>query len=447
MLKHFWLTVLLFFSIQILAQTGIGTTTPNASARLEVASTNKGFLPPRVTLTGTTDITTIPSPATGLLVYNLGSVGLQAGYYYWNGANWATIATGSTAGNAVVAMDMVKLYGEAYSTSVGKIAHANGFSFTVPVSGRYLFDFSSTAYLNQASLTITFSVRQGTTVLASDAQTSANNNVHVEYSGKLEVNLQSGTTYNVNVNTTGSRDSGDFDRVYYKLVAGNLPVNQHIADRNIQLNNNFLSNDGGNEGIQIDNSGKVSVPMGINIGTGSGLEGGQIDLSLAQSGNTTLSNNVSIDVYGDKVRFFENGGNARGISIDLSKAPNAVAGELMWKTSGIVNAGTFVQLDNLRATVTSSGNRGLSLATVSGTIIGYISGVFQGITGIGNGGGASTTSLSTTATGSMFSWNFPNEGDSSQYILRDNTNGRVYRIILIIGGNYNNNFVSIERLH
>lgn len=259
MLKHFFLTLSLFLSVQLLSQTGIGTTTPNASARLEVAATNKGFLPPRVTLTGVTDATTIPGPATGLLVYNLGSVGLQAGYYYWNGANWATIATGSTAGNAVVAMDMVKLYSEIYSTSVGKIAHANGFSFTVPVSGRYLFDFSSTAYLNQAILTITFSVRQGTTVLASDAQTSANNNAHVEYSGKLEVNLQSGITYNVNVSTTGSRDSGDFDRVYYKLVAGNLPVNQHMAEKNIQLNNNFLSNDGDNEGIRIDNSGKVGV--------------------------------------------------------------------------------------------------------------------------------------------------------------------------------------------
>jgi hypothetical protein len=71
--------------------------------------------------------------------------------------------------------------------------------------------------------------------------------------------LQSGTTYNVYVNSTGSRDSGDFDRVYYKMVAGNLPVNQHVADRNIQLNNNYLSNDGDNEGIRIDNSGNVGI--------------------------------------------------------------------------------------------------------------------------------------------------------------------------------------------
>ena len=92
------------------AQTGIGTTTPNASAKLEVYATNKGFLPPRLTLTSATDATTIASPAEGLLVYNLGSVGLVAGYYYWNGANWATIATATSAGNGVTASDMVKLY-------------------------------------------------------------------------------------------------------------------------------------------------------------------------------------------------------------------------------------------------------------------------------------------------------------------------------------------------
>jgi hypothetical protein len=222
MIKHLFL--FLFLSINIFAQTGIGTTTPNASAKLDVYSTNKGFLPPRVTLTGVSDATTIASPAEGLLVYNLGSVGLQAGYYYWNGANWATIATATSAGNGVTATNMVNLYGEAYSTAIGKIAHANGYSFTVPVSGRFLFDFTSTGYANSADFTMTFKVRQGTTDIGTDAQISASNTVHVEYNGKVEVNLQAGTTYNVIVTSTGLRNSSDYDRVYYKQVAGNLPV-------------------------------------------------------------------------------------------------------------------------------------------------------------------------------------------------------------------------------
>lgn len=222
----FLTAVFLLLSVsQSFAQTGIGTTTPNASAKLEVYATNKGFLPPRVTLTSTTDATTIASPAEGLLVYNLGSIGLQAGYYFWNGANWATIATGSIAGNAVSATDLVKLYSEVYSSASGKISNASGYSFTVPVSGRYLFDFSSTTWGGNA--TTTFKVRQGTTDLGTDAQTSLNNNVHVEYNGKIEVNLQAGITYNVALTTNANRDAGDYDRVYYKMVAGNLPINQY----------------------------------------------------------------------------------------------------------------------------------------------------------------------------------------------------------------------------
>ena len=229
-MKKTILVLTILFTFQMLAQTGIGTTTPNASAKLDVYATNKGFLPPRVTLTSTTDATTIAAPAEGLLVYNVGSVGLQAGYYYWNGANWATIATATSAGNGVTSSDLVKLYSKGYSTAAGDIANASGYSFTVPVSGRYLFDFSSTGFGNA---TITYKVRQGTTDIGTDAQTSFNNSVHVEYNGKVEVNLQSGTTYNVIVATTGNRDSGDYDRVYYKMVSGNLPVTGQTVEYGI----------------------------------------------------------------------------------------------------------------------------------------------------------------------------------------------------------------------
>lgn len=236
--------VFLFFvtTANVIAQTGIGTTTPNASAKLDVYATNKGFLPPRVTLTSATDATTITSPAEGLLVYNLGSVGLQAGYYYWNGANWSTIATATSSGNGVTSMDMVKLYSKAYSSAVGDIAHTNGYSFTVPVSGKYLFDFSSSGFLNQSTMTITFKVRQGTTDLATDVFTNANNNVHVVFTGMVEVNLQAGTTYNVYVTSTGSRDAGDYDRVFYKLVAGNLPVTGQTVEYGIAR---YTGGDGG----------------------------------------------------------------------------------------------------------------------------------------------------------------------------------------------------------
>ena len=48
MMRNILFIVALFFSMHLNAQTGIGTTTPHASAKLEISSNNKGFLPPRV---------------------------------------------------------------------------------------------------------------------------------------------------------------------------------------------------------------------------------------------------------------------------------------------------------------------------------------------------------------------------------------------------------------
>jgi hypothetical protein len=75
---------------------GIGTTTPNTSAMLEIAANNKGVLLPRVALTDVTDISTIPSPLRSLLVYNTvtagsGNLAVQPGFYYWTGTIWALL--------------------------------------------------------------------------------------------------------------------------------------------------------------------------------------------------------------------------------------------------------------------------------------------------------------------------------------------------------------------
>ncbi len=234
-------------ALSLHAQTGIGTTSPHVSAKLDITASNKGFLPPRVSLTSVTDAATIASPATGLLVYNNGSVGLEAGYYYWNGASWSIIARSTVAGSGVVSADMVKLYGEAHSSASGKISSSTGYVFTVPVSGRYLFDFTSSGTaLSGGTTTFYFQVRQGTTVLGSDNQSSYNNNVHVEYNGKVEVNLQSGVSYNVyTYATSGSFETNDYDRVYMKQVAGNLPINVYPW----VLNGNEVYNSVGNVGI------------------------------------------------------------------------------------------------------------------------------------------------------------------------------------------------------
>lgn len=69
------------------AQTGIGTYTPDASAKLDISSTSKGLLAPRMTAA---QRAAIASPAIGLLVYQTDST---VGFYVNTGTSGSPIWT------------------------------------------------------------------------------------------------------------------------------------------------------------------------------------------------------------------------------------------------------------------------------------------------------------------------------------------------------------------
>ena len=76
---------------------GIGTAAPVASAKLEVASTSSGFLPPRMT---STQRDAISSAAEGLIIYNTTSKAVE----FYNGTSWfgTTHYIGESYGGGIV---------------------------------------------------------------------------------------------------------------------------------------------------------------------------------------------------------------------------------------------------------------------------------------------------------------------------------------------------------
>lgn len=98
-------TCLLFNNLfsQSLAVNTTGATA-DASAILDVNSSSKGILVPRVSLSATNVAAPLSSPLTSLLVYNTATAGtspanVTPGYYYWNGSQWSRLI--ATADNSV----------------------------------------------------------------------------------------------------------------------------------------------------------------------------------------------------------------------------------------------------------------------------------------------------------------------------------------------------------
>jgi hypothetical protein len=101
-LPHLLLSFLLFLITSTVGaqNIGINNPAPDASAVLDISSTDKGLLVPRVALSATNLTTPVTAPATGLMVFNTATAGVlpnnvTPGYYFWSGTNWLRFDTGN----------------------------------------------------------------------------------------------------------------------------------------------------------------------------------------------------------------------------------------------------------------------------------------------------------------------------------------------------------------
>jgi hypothetical protein len=103
----------LFFSINIIAQVGIGGM-PDASSQLDVNASDKGILIPRVNLNdvSNTSLDGVNNAVEGLLIYNTNSSvvgGDGKGFYHFNGTKWEKL-TGNRKNISVIPIDTGQIY-------------------------------------------------------------------------------------------------------------------------------------------------------------------------------------------------------------------------------------------------------------------------------------------------------------------------------------------------
>jgi hypothetical protein len=80
---------------------GIGTNTPDPSAKLHLVDANRGLLIPQVSIGDISNAAPVTTPATGLLVWNNNPAvtgGSGTGFYYWDGSQWDKLSTATSTG-------------------------------------------------------------------------------------------------------------------------------------------------------------------------------------------------------------------------------------------------------------------------------------------------------------------------------------------------------------
>ena len=131
-------------------------------------------------------------------------------------------------------------------------------------------------------------------------------------------------------------------------------------------NKNFKVKNGLEVGGNTVITGDANVTGKLSITASAGDEGGEIFLSNAAT-NTTITNGVTIDVYQNRLRFFEQGGDARGYYIDITGggsgvSTNLVGGGSASNSFATVSAnGTSVVADSSTDTITITPGSGMSI--------------------------------------------------------------------------------------
>ncbi|QDH81130.1 hypothetical protein FKX85_19680 [Echinicola soli] len=320
-----------------MAQVGVGTEDPNTSSQLEVVSSDRGVLIPRVALEDITDGSTITEGnVESLLVFNITENDMIVpGYYYWFDGKWRRLAWsgGSAAANNMLVYDQEadRFY---YNDNDGEL---------VPMDLSALFNETVSSLENNGDGRFTYTDEQGNesmidipAVVATNI--SENGNVYDEIMQLLE---------------------DDFGNVTYNQADGTF---SYIDDTGTEQVIDWSDFNTVNNSFTVENDSLTVTDS----------EGGKIQLSLEEVANnsafvTTIANNSDFideitqlleDDFGN-VTYNQADGTFSYIDGTGTEQP------IDWSDFNTVNNSFTVENDSLTVTDSEGGKIQLSLEEVA----------------------------------------------------------------------------------
>ena len=308
---------------------GINTTSPDASAVLDVSSTSQGLLVPRMT---TTQRNAIASPATGLLVFDLSTTS----FWYFDGTSWVDLDAlesndWSTSGNTgtdptsdfIGTTDFIDLNFRVNNQTSGKISPSGNVHFGYQVglgsSGTSnIFMGTQSGYTNTGSANTFIGSASGTQIGYSTSTVlignyAGNNAGSLSYDvgiGSWALHSAStGTGYNIAIGDQSGRNlgfgsgrnvligsqSGENLTGTSNVMIGDYAGQNVIGTGNVGIGKN-TSNTPGNYNIAIgEGAGYVgSGDDGVAIGHNTPIHTETIAIGAQASGGSITDNSVFV---------------------------------------------------------------------------------------------------------------------------------------------------------
>ena len=189
------LFVILFQSIALNAQVGIGTSTPNQSSILDVESTSKGFLIPRLTASQRDNIS---NPAAGLMVYCTNCCLSGSSLAFYNGTSWENVPDCTTREDVIAGASIVT-------------ANANDFIVVIGSDGN-LYAWGDESPSNNKALGVGIDNATGLpkepTPFANPSDISFIQVVSAHHGSAIALSID-GYVYGAGLSTKGAGNSGD----------------------------------------------------------------------------------------------------------------------------------------------------------------------------------------------------------------------------------------------
>ncbi|MCY1661942.1 hypothetical protein [Chryseobacterium sp. SL1] len=234
----------ILINISVFSQVGINTTSPDKNSMLDIVSTNKGLLIPRVNLTsasqdlnGDGDNNVANQPA-GLMVFNTGST-FSKGFYYWNGTAWSNVKDNTTANPVVSKIDCANA-----TLNPAKLTANTPYSgyLTVPYNDGNGGTYSAgTAILSSGNTGLTATLLPGTLSYGPGNLTYKVTGVPL-FSSPTLATFNLGTTLftapacSVSVGTLAGRGS-DVSKIFYTGTTGDINQTLNIGGMVFVINN------------------------------------------------------------------------------------------------------------------------------------------------------------------------------------------------------------------